>query len=120
MKIPQTFLKEAAERCKPEAECVALLFGHGEIVKTWRWLKNVLESPTAFRLDPEELYRALTEAEEKGLSLLAIFHTHPGPPTPSPIDLRYMKIWRVVWVISNVYTWETAAWRLDERGLVKV
>jgi hypothetical protein len=25
-----------------------------------------------------------------------------------------MRLWPVAWVISNVYTWETAAWRLKE------
>ncbi|ACB40210.1 M67 family metallopeptidase [Pyrobaculum neutrophilum] len=120
MKIPPLFFKEAAERCRPEAECAALLFGEGETVKTWRWVRNVLESPTAFRIDPEELYRAVTEAEEAGLALVAIFHTHPGPPVPSPLDIRHMRLWPVVWVISDVYTWETAGWRLSEEGLVKV
>jgi proteasome lid subunit RPN8/RPN11 len=113
VKIPTKFLEEAKLKCRPEAECPALLFGRGETVLDWRWLRNVLNSPVAFLLDPEEMYRVLTEAEVSGLELVAIFHTHPGPPTPSPADLRHMKLWPVVWVIADVYTWRVAAWRLE-------
>jgi len=99
-------------RCTPGAECAALLFGRGDVVEAWRWMRNVLNSPAAFRLDAEEMYKALAEAEEAGRELVAIFHTHPGPPAPSPLDVRYMAVWRVVWLIANVYTWEAAAWIL--------
>jgi len=114
VKIPTRLLEEAKQRCAPDAECPALLFGKGETVLTWSWLRNVLNSPIAFLLDPEEMYRAITEAESSGLDLVAIFHTHPGPPIPSPLDLRHMRLWPVVWVISNIYTWETVAWRLED------
>ncbi|MEZ0319968.1 MAG: M67 family metallopeptidase [Pyrobaculum sp.] len=118
MKLPATFIQEARARCRPEAECVALLFGRDDAVTAWRWVRNAAASPVAFRIDPEELYTALREAEELGLDLLAIFHTHPGPPVPSAQDLRHMALWRVVWVIADIYTWEVAAWRLG-RGLEK-
>ena len=77
-------------RCTPGAECAALLFGRGDVVEAWRWMRNVLNSPAAFRLDAEEMYKALAEAEGAGRELVAIFHTHPGPPDPSPLDVRYM------------------------------
>ncbi|MCC6067151.1 MAG: M67 family metallopeptidase [Pyrobaculum sp.] len=120
MKISARFLEEARQRCSPDAECPALLFGREETVLTWSWLRNVLNSPTAFLLDPEEMYGAITDAEASGLDLVAIFHTHPGPPAPSPLDLKYMRLWPVAWVISNVYTWETAAWRFKEGRAVPV
>lgn len=112
MKIPRAFLEEAMARCTPGTECAALLFGRGDVVEAWRWMRNVLNSPAAFRLDAEEMYKALAEAEEAGRELVAIFHTHPGPPAPSPLDVRYMAVWRVVWLIANVYTWEATAWIL--------
>ena len=114
MKIPAAFIQEARARCRPEAECVALLFGRGGAAAAWRWVRNAAASPVAFKIDPEELYAALREAEEVGLELVAIFHTHPGPPAPSAQDLRHMALWKVIWVIADVYTWDLAAWRLGE------
>lgn len=113
MKAPRAFLEEAKRRCSPGEECPALLFGRGDVATKWRWMDNVLHSPAAFKLDPEEMYAALLQAEREGLELVAIFHTHPGPPAPSPHDLKYMAIWRVIWIIANVYTWEAAAWRIE-------
>ena len=88
MKILARLLEEARQRCSPVAECPALLFGREETVLTWSWLRNVLNSPTAFLLDPEETYRAITDAEASGLELVAIFHTHPGPLPPAPSTLN--------------------------------
>ncbi|MGC9130648.1 MAG: M67 family metallopeptidase [Pyrobaculum sp.] len=120
MKIPGRFLEEARLTCTPGVECVALLFGRRDTVIRWTWVRNVAGSPLAFRLDPEEMYRAITEAEEAGLELLAIFHSHPGPPVPSAVDMRYMRLWPVVWVISDVYSWRTAAWRAGGGDLREV
>lgn len=114
MRIPKEFLEEARRRCTPREECVALLFGRGDAVTKWRWARNVAGSPVAFRIDPEEMYSAMAEAEEEGLELLGIFHTHPGPPIPSGVDLKYMRLWPVVWVISSMYSWRTAAWRFEK------
>ncbi|MEM1662786.1 MAG: Mov34/MPN/PAD-1 family protein [Pyrobaculum sp.] len=118
MKIPSDFFKEARSICREEVECVAFLFGVGGEVKKWRWMKNTARSKYAFRLDPEEIYIAFLEAAE--LEHVAIFHTHPGEPVPSPIDIYYMGLWRVVWIIADIYTWRVAAWRVRERKLEKV
>lgn len=117
LRMPLAFLQEARARCGPEMECPALLFGRGNSVERWSWPRNVAASPYAFRLDPEEMYRHISAAGD--MELLAIFHTHPGPPLPSPADLRHMRLWPVVWVIADVYTWGLAAWRLAD-GLESV
>lgn len=120
MRIPRELVDELKARCDPGEECAALLFGVGDSVKAWRWMRNVAESPIVFKLDPEEVYAALKTAEEAGLELIALFHTHPGAPVPSPVDVKYMKMWRVVWVIANVYTAELRAWRLAGNRLEEV
>ena len=112
MKIPGELVDELKAKCGPGEECAALLFGVGDSVKAWKWMRNVAGSPVEFRLDPEEVYAAVKAAEEAGLELVAIFHTHPGAPIPSPLDLKHMRMWRVVWVIANVYTAELRAWRM--------
>ncbi|HII46544.1 M67 family metallopeptidase [Pyrobaculum aerophilum] len=113
MKVPKAFLEEARKKCAPEAECVALIFGISDTALSWRWMKNVAASPVFFKLDPEEVYKAIVEAEERGEELLAIFHTHPGPPTPSWEDVRHMRLWPVTWIIANVFDWHISAWRID-------
>lgn len=120
MRVPRLFFQEAREKCREEVECAAFLFGVGTEVKSWKWMKNVAGSKYAFRLDPEEIYAAVTDAESRGLQLLAIFHSHPGEPVPSPVDLKYMDMWRVVWIIADIYTWRVAAWSLRGGALEKI
>lgn len=86
-------------------EAVALLFGlmDGDVwsVEEVMPMRNSLMSPYAFSIAPEDLYRAYVWAERMGLELVGIFHSHMGEPYPSPVDVRYMKLNPVVWVISG-------------------
>jgi proteasome lid subunit RPN8/RPN11 len=51
-------------------------------------IKNQLNSPVAFDMDPQQLVAAITDIEARGLSLAAIYHSHPrGPAKPSPTDI---------------------------------
>ncbi|MEM3327150.1 MAG: Mov34/MPN/PAD-1 family protein, partial [Thermoproteus sp.] len=84
MDVPRKFLDEARRRCTPREECAALLFGAGGRVELWTWLENVAGSPYEFKLRPEDVYKAIVDFEKFGAELIAIFHTHLGPPTPSP------------------------------------
>ncbi|MGC8582787.1 MAG: M67 family metallopeptidase [Thermoproteus sp.] len=118
MRVPRRFVEEARERCSPREECAALLFGTGDSASRWTWVENVAKSPVEFKLDPERVYGAIADAERLGLELVAIFHTHPGAPVPSPLDLKYMKMWPVVWIIGRAGTMELKAWRL-ERGVLQ-
>jgi len=63
-------------------------------------LPNVHPSPlTAYLADPLALLKALKALEREGLSLLAIYHSHPkGPALPSPRDIKEAR-WRVPYVI---------------------
>ncbi|MEZ0248975.1 MAG: M67 family metallopeptidase [Thermoproteus sp.] len=120
MDVPRRFLDEAERRCTPREECAALLFGTGDRVELWRWLENAAGSPYEFKLRPEDVYKAVVDAEALGAELVAIFHTHPGPPTPSRVDLKYMMMWPVVWIIRDVYTGEVRGWRLRGARLESV
>lgn len=73
--------------CLPAEGC-GLLGGAQEKVRLVRPVSNELNSPTAFRMAPQEQLQAFLELEEAGLDLLAIFHSHPdGPQVPSATDL---------------------------------
>ena len=69
-------------------EGCGLLAGTGEAVKKVYFVKNILASSSAFEMDPEEQLEAMLDSEERGLDMLAIFHSHPsGPETPSSRDI---------------------------------
>lgn len=61
--------------------------------------ENVDHSSVQFSIDPEHLYEAYMEAERKGMEIVGIFHSHPAPSYPSGLDLEYMKVNPVAWVI---------------------
>jgi proteasome lid subunit RPN8/RPN11 len=53
-------------------------------------LSNVVSGGDAFLAHPHDQYLALRRLASEGLSLIAIYHSHPGGGTePSPLDLRY-------------------------------
>lgn len=97
-------LHNHAEECLPN-EAVALLFGITEksrvIVKKLELVTNAAESITTFSVEPTLQYRLLVDGEERGESLVCIFHSHPAPPRPSKTDLKNMELNPVVWLIAS-------------------
>ncbi|WP_423247893.1 M67 family metallopeptidase [Thermus albus] len=80
-------------------EGVGLWAGRREVERVIP-LPNVHPEPlVGYLAEPLALLRALKELEREGLSLLAIYHSHPkGPALPSPTDIREAR-WRVPYVI---------------------
>ncbi len=108
-------LHEHAEAHLP-TEAAALLFGNiSEHSVTVDYIELVLNESTSsissFKVNPEEQYRLLVEAEERNEELVCIFHSHPAPPFPSTTDRRNMKLNPVVWLIASKEsgTWESRA-----------
>lgn len=49
---------------------------------------NYLASPVAYEMEPLQQLEAMMDIEDRGLELLAIYHSHPhGPERPSPMDV---------------------------------
>jgi proteasome lid subunit RPN8/RPN11 len=95
---------KAAE--KSDVEVCGFLFGRVErdktIVEEVRFVTNRLNSPAAFEMEPLEMVEAIENAEEKGLEVVGIFHSHlKCPPRPSGRDLRGMELWPVAWLIVD-------------------
>jgi len=115
-------LQEHAETCFPN-EAVALLFGmiseKTVYVNRLELLENESKtSLTAFSVNPESEYQLLIEAEERGESLVGIYHSHNAPPEPSKTDLRNMRLNPVVWLIASKLTedWITKAYILEHEN----
>lgn len=102
----QLLSKEAKEK-KPNESC-ALLFGKKEndelSVSEVFIAENVDGSPVNFTISNEQLIQGYKMAEEKGLEVIGIFHSHPNSePYPSSTDKKFMEINPVSWVIfSNI------------------
>jgi proteasome lid subunit RPN8/RPN11 len=115
-------LKQEAEKVHPVEAC-ALLFGklsqNEAVVEKVELAPNELQSTVRFEMDPENVAAAITEAEEEGLDFIGLFHSHPAPAAPSPIDLKYMKLWGdALWLILSSIDGNLAAYQLSD-GTVK-
>ncbi len=76
-------------RREPHVECCGLLAGRGGIISKIFPARNMLVSPTAFDIAPEELFRLFREMRAGGLEHLGIYHSHPASDNaPSPRDIE--------------------------------
>lgn len=82
----ETMIAHAAA-CEPEEGC-GLLAGRGDVVELTLLITNQYRSPVRYNMEPKELIEAFYHIEERGMGLLATFHSHPtGPSRPSATDL---------------------------------
>ena len=115
-------LKQEAEKVHPVEAC-AMLFGNLSrnevVVEKVKFAPNELQSTVRFEIDPTNVTAAFTEAEEEGLDFIGLFHSHPAPASPSPIDLKYMKLWGdALWLILSSTEGNLAAYQLSD-GTIK-
>ncbi|HEX6386561.1 MAG TPA: M67 family metallopeptidase [Anaerolineae bacterium] len=69
-------------------EACGLLAGRNRLATRLYPIDNILDSPTAYEMDPLQQVKAMLEIEARGETLLAIYHSHPqGPQTPSATDV---------------------------------
>lgn len=94
-------------------EAVALWAGQNQRVVAFYPLQNQHPQPTtAYWANPSEVVHSLLHAQERGLELLAIVHSHPSTPAvPSTAD-RMQAYWQVPYVIASVPLRHMRAWRL--------
>ncbi|MEM3088897.1 MAG: M67 family metallopeptidase [Candidatus Bathyarchaeia archaeon] len=119
----QTMLNEM-ERTHPIEAC-GLLLGkiRGDTIEVTDVLcsQNVVNSPVRFEVDPEAVYQAYVRAENEGKELIGVFHSHPAPPKPSEIDLRYMEANpSFVWLILSTLDRKLAAYHWQKGKPCKI
>ena len=91
MKIPQNIIDELIAQARKDApnESCGYLLGTGEEVTENYWMENIDHSPEHFAFAPKDQFAALKYARNKGLKILANWHSHPASPSrPSQEDLR--------------------------------
>jgi proteasome lid subunit RPN8/RPN11 len=82
-------------------ECCGVVVTRGGVAEQVRPLENLAASPLRFEVDGLTLHRLLTEVEDAGLELGAIYHSHTrSAPTPSQTDVNFAANWPgVEWLI---------------------
>ena len=78
-----------AERAAPGEACGLVAYDAvGRPARLYR-LTNVESDPLRFEIDPAEHYLTILGAESEGLTIGAVYHSHPhGPARPSRTDLE--------------------------------
>ena len=91
LEIPSKIHEQMIAQAEREAplECCGMLGGRGSRVSACYPVANALASPAAYEGDAKETLRAFREMRERGLELIAIYHSHPSSPAvPSRVDLE--------------------------------
>ena len=112
----EVLVKESVNK-KPNESC-ALLFGkkdNDKITVTEIFpAENVEKSSINFTISNEQLIQGYKIAEDKGLDVIGIFHSHPdSEPYPSATDKKFMEINPVAWVIFSLLTNEFKAYMFE-------
>jgi proteasome lid subunit RPN8/RPN11 len=116
----QLLLREAEYR-KPLEACalmLGLIVDDAAKVLRVEVAENIDRSSVSFSIDPLRLLKVYTEAEKEGLEVVGIFHSHPAPPSPSPLDLKYMALNPGVWLIMSSLNGAIKAYH-PQQGRVK-
>ncbi|MCL7474886.1 MAG: M67 family metallopeptidase [Methanosarcinales archaeon] len=88
-------------------EACGILIGRKEqssiIVEIVVPIKNSRPSDRSFELDPREHYDAWNRAEEEGMEIVGVYHTHPhSKASPSAWDRESMENYQTLWVIVGI------------------
>jgi len=107
------YLSRLVESSRPKEACGFLLgrsVDDGFVVLKITPAVNALDSAVAFKITPSDVFKAFDEADMLGLEVIGVYHSHPAPPEPSEVDLRYMKINPMVWLIISMLDGSTEAY----------
>jgi [CysO sulfur-carrier protein]-S-L-cysteine hydrolase len=91
MRIPRAIYEELLEHAREDApnECCGLIGGEDGVARTVYRARNAEASPLRYNLDPQDQFRIMTEMEERGEELAAIYHSHTASPAyPSQTDIN--------------------------------
>lgn len=92
--IPKELLDGMVAHCAqgyPNEAC-GILAGKGDAVSRIYAMVNTERSPVSYFMDPSEQFRVMKDMRERGLSMVAIFHSHPSSaayPSSKDVSLAF-------------------------------
>jgi [CysO sulfur-carrier protein]-S-L-cysteine hydrolase len=96
MRIARMLLEEIASHAREEApnECCGMVAGRdGEATRVHR-ARNAEASPLRYAVHPSDQFRIITEIEECGEEVAAIYHSHTkSAAQPSQTDINLAENW---------------------------
>ena len=106
MRLTRDMIDEMVAHARAEVpnECCGMVASQGgTAVKLFR-TTNAMASPLRYEIEPREQLRVLTEIEDAGWELGAIYHSHVrSDPVPSQTDINLARGWPdPVYVIVGV------------------
>ncbi len=118
--LPKVFRQSLEQHANVQSplEACAILFATSND-KTWETTdiflaENIDKSEVNFTISNKQLMEGYTIAEDKGLDIVGIFHSHPNSqPSSSNTDIKFMKGNPVPWIIYSGITKEMKAYLLD-------
>jgi proteasome lid subunit RPN8/RPN11 len=105
LKIPASIHADLIAHAKEgfPLEVCGILGGAGDTVSACYRMTNTDASNEHFMMDPAEQFRVVKDLRAKGLSMLAIYHSHPETPArPSLEDIRLALTSGVSYVIISL------------------
>lgn len=103
--IPEDILRQMTDQARTEApiEACGILAGRQHRIERFYRMTNVDRSTDHFMMDPAEQFSVIKDIRSQGLTLLAVYHSHPATPArPSAEDLRLALTPDVVYVIMSL------------------
>ena len=105
MRIPRPIYEQMLEHAREEApnECCGLVGGVDGEARTLYRATNAEASPLRYNLDPQDQFRIMSEIEERGEELAAIYHSHTASPAyPSQTDINLAAYPDAVYLIVSL------------------
>lgn len=102
-------------------EVCGMAVGRNQTIYQGIPIENMLHSPDAYQMNPQEQVTTFINIEKQNLELLAIYHSHPaGPDHPSQRDIReftYPGIATIIWSpISDGNHWQMKVFHIQGKG----
>ena len=125
MRIPKGIYDELLAHAREDApnECCGLIGGENGVATTVYRARNSEASPLRYNLDPQDQFRIMTEIEEKGEELSAIYHSHTASPAyPSQTDINLASYPDTLYLIVSLAAGEKdlRAFRIEDGEVTEV
>jgi proteasome lid subunit RPN8/RPN11 len=104
-------------------EACGLLVGQGNRVHRFVACTNEAESARIYTIPPKEMLRAERQADDDGLSVIGVFHSHThSEPYPSPTDVSQAPDpeWHYVIVSLKREAPESRSYRIVDGSIISV